>query len=959
VNVNADVQNQLDAKPSMTYVNGQVSILEDEIADKIDISEYNDGMASVYDDLAEKVDASSYNTDQAAMTTLVNSKAATTYVDTQDASLLSNINTRATTTQLTDGLALKTDKSLFDSTVASLNTSIATKAATSYVDTQDTSLLSNINTRATVTQLTDGLALKANDSEVVKLTSTQTIGGQKIFSLLPQSNATPTAASDLVTKSWVEANYTPNGTSANYATKTYVDTQDALAPKLASNNTYTGSNTFTSLSTTGSTSLNNSVLQVNTGSILASKNIRVFGQALIFDESSTSSSGVTLISRDNVTRNVIIDSQSGGSATGGGVLFRLKNPTSLVQSDVLNVQADGVTSAVNITSASVPTTGSHLTNKTYVDTASTNLQNQINGCVKLASANAITATCSFSNTVTITGNVVAGTQTVTPTQLGYVSGATQNLQQQINATVKTSTDQSITGVKTFSSLPVCTSTVAPSSDNQLTRKKYVDDIGNLKANLAFTNAFSATNTFWGDTVFNTLPTSTITPTLPNQLTRKGYVDTQLSDGLALKANTADAALKASSNAFTGATNSFVGLSTSGVTTLNNGALTVNPGTIFANRAIRYQGQVALFDESTSSSSGLSAIYREASTKNLIFDSSYFNNSTGGGAVFRLKDPSAGTQADVLSVQPTSISANVPISCPAPTSSSHATNKTYVDSGLALKTDLTTFNTAISGCAKTSTANTFTAKQTFSANIDVDSEVVFTSTTAAGAVKGSASKPLVVTSMASQDLYLNPDKGSQTISSVNINSNHGAGQCNIYGNSLNVACSSANFGTTPINTSANIISSAGVSCSAVTAGNAYAGDTYTNGLRANNFGKVQCHSPLYGDLFYSVNQGIHGWIVNMNGIQSRITPVFCSQRAMIDNDFDSFYIIAPYTQIQSRENGDYGGTAYTMINDTPNWAKHVPTFNGTSGARKVSSLVVARRPFPGATTWVDIEFDTIS
>ena len=82
VNVNADVQNQLDMKPSMNYVNTQISLLEDEVADKVGIAEYNDGMSDVYSELAEK--------------------AAATYVDTQDAALLSNINTRATTTQLND-----------------------------------------------------------------------------------------------------------------------------------------------------------------------------------------------------------------------------------------------------------------------------------------------------------------------------------------------------------------------------------------------------------------------------------------------------------------------------------------------------------------------------------------------------------------------------------------------------------------------------------------------------------------------------------------------------------------------------------------------------------------------------------------------------------------------------------------------------------------------------------------
>ena len=498
VNVNADVQNQLDAKASRTYVDGQISHVEDELLDKVDVTEYNDGMSDVYSELAEKldtsvynsdqtsmltlvnskaattyvdsglttkVDSTTYNTDQAAMTTLVNSKATTTYVDTQDASLLSNINTRATTTQLTDGLALKAN----DSEVVKLtstqtiggqktfsllpqssatptaasdlvtktwveanytpNGTSATYATKTYVDTQDAALLSNINTRATVTQLTDGLALKANDSEVVKLTSTQTIGGQKTFSLLPQSSATPTAASDLVTKTWVEANYTPNGTSATYATKTYVDTQDAAL-----------------LSNINTRALDSAVVKLTGDQTVAG--VKSF--------SSLPTSTLTPTLADQLTRKGYVDA---GDAT---LLSNIN--TRALDSAVVKLTGDQTVAGVktltgNIIANSQTVTPTQLG---FLSGTTSNIQTQLGGCVKLAVANTITATCAFSNTVTITGNVVAGTQTVTPTQLSYVSGATQNLQQQINARALDSAvvklgaiDQTVQGTKTFSSPPQC------------------------------------------------------------------------------------------------------------------------------------------------------------------------------------------------------------------------------------------------------------------------------------------------------------------------------------------------------------------------------------------------------------------------------------------------------------------------------------------------------------------------
>lgn len=81
----------------------------------------------------------------------------------------------------------------------------------------------------------------------------------------------------------------------------------------------------------------------------------------------------------------------------------------------------------------------------------------------------------------------------------------------------------IGGNTTFgTSLP--TSSLVPSSANQLTNKTYVDTQVATKTTLAIVQSNSST--FTGTNTFNTsLPTSTLVPSTGNQLTNKTYVDT--------------------------------------------------------------------------------------------------------------------------------------------------------------------------------------------------------------------------------------------------------------------------------------------------------------------------------------------------------------------------------------------------------------------------------------------------
>ena len=100
--------------------------------------------------------------------------------------------------------------------------------------------------------------------------------------------------------------------------------------------------------------------------------------------------------------------------------------------------------------------------------------------------------------INVKSNIVANNQTITPTQLGYVSGASSNIQTQItaraldNAVVKLTGDQTIAGNKTFtgtiagiSKTMVGLSNVDNTSDLNKPISNAVQGALDLKANITY------------------------------------------------------------------------------------------------------------------------------------------------------------------------------------------------------------------------------------------------------------------------------------------------------------------------------------------------------------------------------------------------------------------------------------------------------------------------------------------
>ena len=124
----------------------------------------------------------------------------------------------------------------------------------------------------------------------------------------------------------------------------------------------------------------------------------------------------------------------------------------------------------------------------------------------------INSNCNVLGNINLTRDLVAGSITITNTQLGYASGATSNIQTQITNTVPTLLSQTNawTGLNTYNT-NIPTTTISATTANQLCNKTYTDLTATTAGTTATTALKGATNTWTGVNTFNNnvvLPTAT-------------------------------------------------------------------------------------------------------------------------------------------------------------------------------------------------------------------------------------------------------------------------------------------------------------------------------------------------------------------------------------------------------------------------------------------------------------------
>ncbi|AVP41470.1 hypothetical protein SEA_WENTWORTH_31 [Streptomyces phage Wentworth] len=189
-------------------------------------------------------------------------------------------------------------------------------------------------------------------------------------------------------------------------------------------------------------------------------------------------------------------------------------------------------SSIPVLPASDPTTANQATRKSYVDT--------LDGAnVKLTGAQTVAGVKTFSSIPVgpasnpTTANQLARKQYVDD---GDATNAT-DIATLDGEVVKLTGDQSVAGIKTFSSIPVGPAS-DPTTDNQLTRKLYVDseilvvqgNVDDVVADLATLDGevvkITGDQSVAGIKTFSSIPVlPASSPTTDNQATRKLYVDT--------------------------------------------------------------------------------------------------------------------------------------------------------------------------------------------------------------------------------------------------------------------------------------------------------------------------------------------------------------------------------------------------------------------------------------------------
>ena len=111
----------------------------------------------------------------------------------------------------------------------------------------------------------------------------------------------------------------------------------------------------------------------------------------------------------------------------------------------------------------------------------------------------ITGNFNVSGTTTLTNGIITNSTTLSPLVLSYLSGATSNIQSQINSLVVTA-GVSLSGANVYTgtnayntNLP--TSILTPTTSTQLTTKAYVDSVSGAGVSLAGANTFTGLNAF--------------------------------------------------------------------------------------------------------------------------------------------------------------------------------------------------------------------------------------------------------------------------------------------------------------------------------------------------------------------------------------------------------------------------------------------------------------------------------
>ena len=354
-------------------------------------------------------------------------------------------------------------------------------------------------------------------SKFVDFDTNQSISGLKTFTALPQSESTPTDDKDLTTKLYVDTTLSDKIAEIGKAMgfKGIVENATDLPTDTA-----TDGDMYYNKASSGETEDNKKGFYVFSGTAFDFIGATIsmdFDKIFEIEDKQGDLTQLKTTAKDNLVN--AINENHDNIATNSNNIGTLGNLTTTAKDNLVN--------AINENKASIDT------NKSEIDsslgdltqlktTAKDNLVNAINENYDSIETNSQHIADNEGAISTINeniGNLQNLTTTAKDNLVDSINEIDSNLKN--NNFVTLDTNQTITGLKTFTTLPQ--SSVTPANDTDLVTKSYVDtQIADIDTtNLA---KLDSNNQFTGENTFDIIPKSNGTPANDTDLVTKSYVD---------------------------------------------------------------------------------------------------------------------------------------------------------------------------------------------------------------------------------------------------------------------------------------------------------------------------------------------------------------------------------------------------------------------------------------------------
>jgi hypothetical protein len=388
--------------------------------------------------------------------------------------------------------------------IATLNNTVVFKAGTQTI-TGDKTLSGTTTITGTVianaltitpTELgyIDGLTSNAQTqlNDKVSVTLPETISGSKTFS--GTTTFTNNIVANALTITPTELGFI-DGLTSNAQTQLNDKVSVTLPETISGSKTFSGTTTFTNNIVANALTITPTELGYIDG--LTSNAQTQINDKVSVTLPETISGSKTFSGTTTFTNNIVANALTITPTELGYIDGLTSNAQTQLNGKVSIASPDTITGAKTFSttttfsvppvSATDPSASNQVANKSYVDAAVGGV-----GAVTILGNQTITGDKIFSGTTTFTGDIVANSQTITPTELGYIATLTSDAQTQITARALDSAVVHLAGVpETISSQKTFTTTLTVDTAN---RDTILQDTGISTSHPASGTSFSVNST---------------------------------------------------------------------------------------------------------------------------------------------------------------------------------------------------------------------------------------------------------------------------------------------------------------------------------------------------------------------------------------------------------------------------------------------------------------------------------